>query len=226
MLTDSGVDEAWTTGVQLAEAVLELLRSKQPFTRENLERTYVARRRESALDKESKVAAKARVGFRRGFVRGVIGTALTGLTRGRLNAPGGRKAKAREAQEPGRVLQGHASPLARSNASRPRRAQRSDRCRTCYMDRAGWPSIPFDGELLVSHQDALLLGGKVQAPPGYADHVVFLAPAECEACETKPCVDICSGQALTLGGESGVPALRPREVHTLRRLPVELSSAT
>ena len=44
------------------------------------------------------------------------------------------------------------------------------------MERAGWPAIPYDGRLLVSHQDALLMGGKVQAPPGYADHVAFVFP--------------------------------------------------
>ena len=32
------------------------------------------------------------------------------------------------------------------------------------MDRAGWPAVPLDGKLLVSQQDALLMGGKVQAP--------------------------------------------------------------
>ena len=37
VLTGSGVDEAWTTGVQLAEGVLELLKEAKPFTRENLE---------------------------------------------------------------------------------------------------------------------------------------------------------------------------------------------
>jgi len=204
VLTNSGVDEAWTTGVQLAEAVLELLRSKQPFTRDNLERTYVARRRASALDKESKVAAKARVGFRRGFVRGLIGTGLTGMTRGRLNAPGGHKAKVRRLKTLAEYFKGTipAGEIERIEAE----ASASQRpLQDVYMDRAGWPSIPFDGELLVSQQDALLLGGKVQAPPGYADHVVFLAPAECAACETKPCIAICSGQALALGGEDGVP---------------------
>ena len=40
--------------------------------------------------------------------------------------------------------------------------------------------IPYDGELLVSQQDALLLGGKVQAAPGFADHVRFLLPGDCE----------------------------------------------
>ncbi|MBN2177622.1 MAG: 4Fe-4S binding protein [Demequinaceae bacterium] len=204
ILTNSGVDEAWATGAQLAEAVLELLKSKQPFTRDNLERTYVKRRRESTLDKESKVAAKARVGFRRGFVRGVIGTGLTGLTRGRLNAPGGLGTKHREIKTLAEHFKGRipASEIERIEAE----ASASQRpLQDVYMDRVGWPAIPFDGELLVSHQDALLLGGKVQAPPGYADHVVFLDPAACAACETKPCIAICSGQALTLGGEDGVP---------------------
>ena len=50
------------------------------------------------------------------------------------------------------------------------------------MDRVGWPPIPYDGQLLVSHQDALLIGGKVQAPPGYADHVRFVYPDFCERC--------------------------------------------
>ncbi len=81
------------------------------------------------------------------------------------------------------------------------------------MERAGWPAIPYDGQLLVSHQDALLLGGKVQAPPGYADHVVFLYPDLCEQCGTKICIELCSGQAIT-PGEGGVPAFdREKCVH-------------
>jgi electron-transferring-flavoprotein dehydrogenase len=81
------------------------------------------------------------------------------------------------------------------------------------MQRCGWPAIPFDGKLLVSHQDALLLGGKVQAPPGYADHVAFLYPHLCAECGTKICVEVCSGQALT-PGQGGVPAFeREKCVH-------------
>ncbi|HME33364.1 MAG TPA: hypothetical protein VKG65_11470, partial [Terriglobales bacterium] len=73
------------------------------------------------------------------------------------------------------------------------------------MDRCGWPEIPFDGRLLISHQDALLMGGSVQAPPGYADHVIFIRRELCQKCEPKLCVEMCSGQAITRG-ESGVPA--------------------
>ena len=72
------------------------------------------------------------------------------------------------------------------------------------MDRAGWPAIPCDGRLLMSHQDALLVGGKVNAPPGYADHVAFLFQDRCRQCETKLCVEACSGQAISPGAD-GIP---------------------
>jgi electron-transferring-flavoprotein dehydrogenase len=81
------------------------------------------------------------------------------------------------------------------------------------MERVGWPAIPYDGQLLVSHQDALLLGGKVQAPPGYADHVAFIYPNLCAQCGTRLCIEMCSGQAIT-PGSNGVPAFdREKCVH-------------
>jgi electron-transferring-flavoprotein dehydrogenase len=81
------------------------------------------------------------------------------------------------------------------------------------MERCGWPAIPYDGKLLVSHQDALLMGGKVQAPAGYADHVVFVYPHLCESCGTRICIEVCSGQAIT-PGEGAVPAFdREKCVH-------------
>jgi electron-transferring-flavoprotein dehydrogenase len=48
------------------------------------------------------------------------------------------------------------------------------------------------------------MGGKVQAPAGYADHVEFLNPELCEKCGAKICIEACSGQAITLG-DAGVP---------------------
>jgi electron-transferring-flavoprotein dehydrogenase len=57
----------------------------------------------------------------------------------------------------------------------------------------------------MSHQDALLVGGKAQAPPGFADHVAFVYPDFCERCNARICVGICSGQAVTPGAY-GVPA--------------------
>ena len=83
------------------------------------------------------------------------------------------------------------------------------------MDACGWPAIPFDGELLMLHQDALLKGGKVQAAPGFADHVTFEDPSLCADCEKQTCIEICSAQALMPSEEpGGVPKFdREKCVH-------------
>jgi len=73
------------------------------------------------------------------------------------------------------------------------------------MDACGWPAVPFDGEILVTQQDALLVGGKVQAPAGFGDHVQFRAPDVCEACAAKLCIEMCSGEAIKPGTD-GAPA--------------------
>lgn len=202
VLAGSGVDEAWTTGVQLGEAVLELIEQKKAFTRENLERSYVRRRHESWVDREAKIAANSRNGFQYGVLRGMIGMALAGFTRGLLAFPA-RKGQARLSSL-GEHCAGRISP------DELQRIQKE--CAACgtavhdrIMDRLGWPEIQCDGQLLISHQDVLLMGGIVHAPPGYANHVVFLHPALCKDCEPKPCIEMCSGQAITRG-ENGVPA--------------------
>ena len=203
VLTGSGVDEAWATGTQLAEAVLELLKAKKPFTQANLEETYVKRRRASWVDRKARVAEKSRDGFQKGVVTGMIGMALAGLTNGKFSLGS-------EPVQPWKRIPTLEDYYARQNLRRGNReAARGMRRKDvslhgALMDRLGWPAIPFDGQLLVSHQDALLMGGKVQAPPGYADHVVFLHPELCEKCGTKICIEMCSGQAIT-PGENGVP---------------------
>jgi electron-transferring-flavoprotein dehydrogenase len=73
------------------------------------------------------------------------------------------------------------------------------------MDLAGWPAIPFDGTLLMSHQDVLFKGGKVQAMGGFADHVTFADPKLCATCTERTCIEICSAQALMPGEEGGTP---------------------
>jgi electron-transferring-flavoprotein dehydrogenase len=208
VLTGSGVDEAWTTGVMLAEAVIELLQKGEPFTRRNLEKTYVARRRASWVEEEGKVAEKARDGFHRGVVTGMIGMAVAGYSDGRLAVDGEPtpmpepaeyyKSKI-PAEELDRIIQDcHGKGLP---------------CHDALMDRVGWPEIPYDGQLLVSHQDALLMGGKVQAPAGFADHVRFVYPDFCESCSIKLCIEMCSGQALS-PGLKGVPQFdREKCVH-------------
>jgi len=212
VLTNSGVDEAWTTGAQLAAGVLEILAAKQPFTKENLEKTYVARRRASALDAESRVAEKARNGFVHGFLPGLVGTGLRGLTGGWVGVPGTPRPPYRyvEPLEPFVAKRIPAEEVARIRAECDAKGQP---LHDAVMDRWGWPAIPMDGTLFVSHQDVLLMGGKVQAPAGYADHVVFPYPDVCKACTERICIEACSGQAI-MPGEGGVPAFdREKCVH-------------
>ena len=204
VLAGSGVDEAWTTGVQLAEAVIELLEQKRPFTKENLEQTYVRRRRASWVDWESKIAANSHNGFQHGVVRGLIGMALAGFTNGSFYfamRPRGNTTGVVSLEQiyTSRISAAELKQI-REDCARSGQALH-DR----IMDRCGWPEIPFDGQLLVSHQDALLIGGSVQAPSGYANHVLFVHPELCQKCDAKLCVEMCSVQAITRG-DNGVPA--------------------
>jgi electron-transferring-flavoprotein dehydrogenase len=209
MLTGSGVDEAWTTGVELGEAVLEILRAGLPFSQENLSKTYEKRRRASSVERGARQARNARSGFHRGFVRGLTGMALAGLTGGRLSLrthipPAPKQIRSvRPHSQAGLALR-DAAALA-LDSGRP--------LHDALMSARGWPEIPFDGRLLVTHQDALLMGGKVQAIPGYADHVIFLDRRRCISCQEKTCIGMCSGQAITLGPD-GAPAFeREKCVH-------------
>ena len=213
VLTGSGVDEAWASGAQLAESVLELLKANKPFTRENLEATYVARRRASWVEKEGRVAEKSRNGFQKGFIPGMLGMALTGLTNGAIT-PGGnpvqpyKRIPTIEEYYKGRI------PAEEIAAIRAECAAKGVSLHGALMERAGWPAIPYEGQLLISHQDALLIGGKVQAPPGYADHVGFASSAVCATCQERICIEGCSGQAIAPGEPGGVPAFdREKCVH-------------
>lgn len=202
VLTGSGVDEAWTTGSLLGEAVLDLMRAGAEFTRENLDRAYVARRRASWLEAESRAAEKARQGFQAGFVQGMIGMALAGFSNGSMHWPteNHRTARGLEAYYAGRISTEEIAAL-RADCER-----RGVPLHDALMERAGWPAIEYDGQLLVSHQDALILGGKVQAPPGFADHVRFRDQGTCETCGTRICVEVCSGEAIAMPQETPTPA--------------------
>ncbi len=203
VLTGSGVDEAWATGVQLAEAVIELAKAGKPFTKDHLDATYVARRRNSWVEREAKVAEKARDGFNEGFLRGLVGMGITGMTRGLINVPG----RARRPHERIPSIEqyfGDRIPAAEVREIRRQCHAAGAPLHDALMDRSGWPKIELDGSLLVSHQDALLMGGKVQAAGGFADHVTFLDTATCQVCAEQVCIDGCSGQAI-MPGPDGVP---------------------
>jgi electron-transferring-flavoprotein dehydrogenase len=212
VLTNSGVDEAWATGTLLADAVIELIKAGKPFTKENLDATYVKRRRDSWVETDGRIAEKARDGFQRGVIPGFIGTFLTGLTHGSINLPG--KPGATHTRVP--TLESYyGSRIPAEEIARIRKDcdTKGIAASSVLMDKVGWPEIPYDGELLVSHQDALLMGGKVQAPHGYADHVTFPYSAECESCSSKICVEMCSGQAIT-PNENGSPVFdREKCIH-------------
>lgn len=213
MLTGSGVDEAWTTGVQLGDAVLELLRAGKPFTQKNLAASYETRRRASWVERGAREAGNARNGFHRGrhgfsLFRGMAGMAMAGLTGGRLawkaQIPPAHKqiAPVTDGLKPERIAE---LVQAAGAGGRP--------LHDALLTERGWPEIAFDGRLLVTQQDALLLGGKVQAMPGSADHVVFRDLRLCAACAEKTCIAMCSGQAITQGAD-GLPAFeREKCVH-------------
>ncbi len=212
VLTNSGVDEAWFTGTLLAEGVLELLRTHRPFTRENLDEVYTARRRASWLEPELKMGEHARNGFQHGFLTGMAGMALTGLSDGILNL----HVKPKRTYENIRSLEDFYRgrlEISEIDAIRQDCESHNQSFHDALMTRCGWPEIPLDGQLLVSLQDALLMGGKVQAPAGFRDHVTFRSEEACRTCGARTCIEICSGEAIT-SGEDGLPAFdREKCVH-------------
>jgi electron-transferring-flavoprotein dehydrogenase len=213
VLTGSGVDEAWATGVMLGRSVIKLLKTGKPFTKENLEATYVARRRQSWVEEEGLVAQKARNGFQKGVVPGLLGMALAGLTKGKLAWPGRIRRTWERIPSIEEYFRGKISAR-ELELLRQECTAKGDSLHDALMDKAGWPAIPYDGKLLLSHQDALLLGGKVQAPAGYKDHVAFVDRGTCERCTVKTCIEACSGQAITTNPEGGVPLFdREKCVH-------------
>jgi electron-transferring-flavoprotein dehydrogenase len=205
MLTGSGVDEAWATGTQLGEAVVELLRTGKPFDQKNLAATYEARRRASWVERGARESENARNGFHGGIVKGMIGMALAGLTGGRLSIAAHIPPPYKQiAHSPAGLKLKDATALAMADG-RP--------LHDALLSARGWPEIPLDGRLLVTQQDALLMGGKVQAMPGFADHIAFRDAKLCLGCGEKTCVAMCSGQAITQGSD-GLPAFeREKCVH-------------
>lgn len=212
-LANAGVDEAWASGAMLARNVLKLLAEGRDFTKANLEGTYLAERRSSALDRRLKKATHARAGFNKSFFWGMAGEGLCGLTGGILNLgkifksvpPANRIPELSEAVK-GRKCDMDALAKGVAEAKKARKPLHD-----AVMDACGWPEIPFDGKLLVTHQDALLIGGKVQAAPGFADHVRFADAGLCRACTKQTCIEICSAQALMPADEEGNPPKFDRE---------------
>ena len=181
--------------------------------------TYEKRRRASWVERGAREAENARNGFHDGIVKGLMGVALAGLTHGRLSlkAPSAPSisrtfrpsAQSSRAGDPGlrngwETTLDQAAILAAAEA-RP--------LHDALLTVRGWPEIPFDGRLLVTQQDALLIGGKVQAMPGFADHVTFRDRDLCATCAEKTCVAMCSGQAITEGPDGQPTFEREKCIH-------------
>ena len=82
------------------------------------------------------------------------------------------------------------------------------------MDAFGWPADTAGRTTPHLPAGRPPPGGKVQAAPGYADHVVVTDPALCEKCSPQLCVEICSGQALAYREGGGAPLFeREKCVH-------------
>ena len=209
VLTNSGVDEAWRSGVLLAEGVTELLKEGKPFTKENLDKAYVERRRQDKLNDELQKAKKARDGFQDGFFKGMMGTGMTGMTNGAMNVSSNSKPPSQRIRTLKETYAG-VMPEEKLAEIVAKCAKEKQPLHDALMVETGWPEIPMDGELLMSHQDVLFKGGKVQAAGGFANHVTFADPEICKSCTERTCIEICSAQAI-MPGEEGEPPEFDRE---------------
>ena len=134
----------------------------------------------------------------------MTGTGMTGMTNGAMNVssksrPPSRRIKSLKEIYAGRISDERLAEIV------ARCAKDKQPLHDALMVEAGWPEIPMDGELLMSHQDVLFKGGKVQAAGGFADHVSFANPELCRTCAERTCIEICSAQAIMPGEESQPP---------------------
>ena len=72
----------------LAKRCSSYCRAGKPLSKENLEATYVARRRASWVEEEGRIAEKARDGFHHGMIPGLLGMAIAGFTDGKHSVSG------------------------------------------------------------------------------------------------------------------------------------------
>jgi len=200
-LANAGVDEAWESGAMLAKAVIELAKAGKDYSKANLEETYVKLRRASKLNSRLKKAEGARNGFNKSFLLGMMGEGLCGFTG--LSLPFKSVPPATRIPPLAEAVKGRVKDKAAFDEAVAAAKKAGLPLHDAVMDACGWPKIEFDGKLFMSHQDVLLVGGKVQAAPGFADHVTFADPAKCAKCEKRTCVEICSAQALMPPEEEG-----------------------
>ncbi len=197
VLTNSGVDEAWFSGVLLGETIIELIKNNETINANNLER-YIELRRKSFLQKEAEIAKYSRYGFHNGFLQGVFGMILSAYTGGLFHWSRPKETRLKGISEYYSITENEATKIMNTFY------EKAESVHDYFLNKSGWPQIEEDGKLFISHQDALLLGGKVYAPSGFKNHVTFINIDICKKCTIKTCIEMCSGQAIT-PGKDGVP---------------------
>ena len=219
VLTGSGVDEAWTTGSQLAEAVLELLqRGQAVHARRTWRATYVARRRASWVEagRPHRRKGARRLPPRRGHRPDGHGAGR--LHRRQALASAASRSRCPSSQEyyrgkiPAAELDRIVEDCRSARRLVPRRPDGALRLARHSLRRPTAGHAP--GRAADRRQSA---GARRASPTTCAS----MYPDFCERCASKLCIEMCSGQAIT-PGPGRRPRVRPREVRALRRLPVEL----
>ena len=194
----------------LAESVIELLRAGKPFTQENLADTYVARRRAAGWKRAAREAEDARNGFHGGFVRGLIGMALAGLTGGKLHLtprlPPAHKQIKRAQSAAGRVWNANARQTWFVEDGRP--------LHDALMTARGWPEIRVRREASCLAAGRAADGRQSAGDAGLrGSRGVSRRCGSASACDDKTCIAMCSGQAMTLGANNLPVFEREKCVH-------------
>ena len=181
-----------------------LTEQKRAFTRENLEATYVRRRRESWVDDESKIAADSRNGFQKGVVTGMIGMAVAGMTGGRFalrSRPVPSALPSLEEAYGSRIPPAELKQMREECAAQGRFAARPHHGPLrLAADSDGWQAVHLAPGRAAHGRRRAGAAGLCEPCDAFASEI-------CRACDTKLCVEMCSGQAITRSdNEDGVPA--------------------
>ena len=177
----------------------------------------------SWVESEGRVAEKARDGFQRGVVTGLVGMALAGLTKGKV-ALGEEPPHPADAIGTVEGFYAAGSPPRRSPGSARSARRRASRCTTRSWTRAGWPADPARREAARLAPGRAAHGRQGAGAGGLRRPRRLPRPELCERLRDAGLRRDLLGRGAPPGRRRR-PELRPREVRPLRRLPVELHRA-
>ncbi|MBP5295705.1 MAG: hypothetical protein J6Y94_00030, partial [Bacteriovoracaceae bacterium] len=199
--TSSGVDEAWGSGVLLAKELIKHLASNQDLASFSTKWSSILK--QHSIYKNSFATRNAREGFKYSFAAGMLQMAICGMAKGKVAVPRWilKLLKDKKLSLKDYLPQVSEQEL---NSIIAKAKQSQTLLRDEVLQKRGWPKINYDGQVMMSQQDILLQGGKVQAMEGYADHIQIKDPTRCQNCYPQKCAEICSGNAL-MPGPTPVP---------------------